>query len=232
MSLRDVYAVIREDLKVDPEEVFEEFDPKPLGTASLAQVHKATLKSDGSVVAVKVQHRHVKNHSFVDIQTMSFLVRAVKLVFPDFEFMWLAEEMRKNLPLELSFKEEGRNSEKISILMDHLSWLKIPEIHWELTTDRVLTMEYCKGGHINDREYMRRENIDPRSISKKVGQMYSEMIFRFGYVHCDPHPGNVLVQKDEEGNAQIVLLDHGLYTVKTKGYPTHGSQYQLPYVSL
>ena len=62
--------------------------------------------------------------------------------------MWLADEMRKNLPLELSFTQEGKNAEKISALLDHFQWLKVPEIVWELTTDRVLTMEYCEG--IND----------------------------------------------------------------------------------
>ena len=59
--------------------------------ASLAQVHKAKLKSTGEIVAVKVQHRYVKKHSYVDIYTMDFLVRVVKTVFPDFEFMWLAD---------------------------------------------------------------------------------------------------------------------------------------------
>ena len=72
-------------------DVFSSFDEKPLGVASLAQVHKATLKSTGEVVAVKVQHRYVKKHSFVDIYTMDFLVRVVKTVFPQFEFMWLAD---------------------------------------------------------------------------------------------------------------------------------------------
>merc|ERR1712117_801301 len=109
-----------------------------------------------------------KRHSLVDIWTCDFLVRMVKIAFPQFEFMWLAEEMKKNLPLELSFTQEGRNAEKISILLEHLPWLKIPEIHWGLTTDRVLTMEYCKGGHINDIEYLKKEGIDPFGISRKI----------------------------------------------------------------
>ena len=71
--------------------MFSDFDEKPLGVASLAQVHRATLKSTGEVVAVKVQHRYGKKHSFVDIYTMDFLVRVVKTVFPQFEFMWLAD---------------------------------------------------------------------------------------------------------------------------------------------
>ena len=82
--------VIREDLGSDPDELFRDFVEEPLGTASLAQVHKAKLQ-DGREVAVKVQHRFVKNHSFVDIYTMDFLVHTVKFFFPQFEFMWLAE---------------------------------------------------------------------------------------------------------------------------------------------
>lgn len=145
MDLEDVYLVLREDLKVEPEEIFSAFDEKPLGTASLAQVHRAILSDTGEEVAVKVQHRYVKNHSFVDIFTMDVLVRSVKFFFPEFEFMWLAEEMKKNLPLELSFMQEGKNAEKISVLLSHFEWLKIPRIHWKYTTDRVITMEYCKG---------------------------------------------------------------------------------------
>jgi aarF domain-containing kinase len=66
---------------------------------------------------------------------------------------------------------------------------------------------------VNDLDYIKEQNIDPHFVADKIGQMYADMIFKFGYVHCDPHPGNVLVQKDEGGNTRIVLLDHGLYTV-------------------
>ena len=71
--------------------MFDDFDEKPLGAASLAQVHRARLKDTNEVVAVKVQHRYVKKHSFGDIYTMEFLVHTIKYFFPQFEFMWLAE---------------------------------------------------------------------------------------------------------------------------------------------
>ena len=74
-----------------PEDLFSEFDERPLGTASLAQVHRAKLKDSDQEVAVKVQHRYVKNHSMGDIYTCEFLVHTVKFFFPQFEFMWLAE---------------------------------------------------------------------------------------------------------------------------------------------
>jgi len=227
MELKQIYAVIREDLKKEPDEIFSEFDEKPLGTASLAQVHRARLKDTEEEVAVKVQHRYVKNHSFGDIYTMEFLVHTVKWFFPQFEFMWLAEEMRKNLPLELSFIQEGKNAEKISNMLQHFSWLVIPKIYWKTTTDRVLTMEYIEGIHINDVENLKKAQLDLFGISKKISQMYADMIFKYGYVHCDPHPGNVLVRKSPSGKEEIVLLDHGLYTQLNNEFRLNYSQFWL-----
>ena len=214
MDMDDINAVLHEHLGADPSEIFIDFEEEPLGTASLAQVHKAKLKESGEEVAVKVQHRYVKQHSFVDIYTMDFLVRQVNWEFPKFEVMWLAEEMRKNLPLELDFRQEGKNAEKVSKMYANYDWLKVPKIFWTLTSDRILVMEYCSGGHIDDKKYIEQNGIDRSLLSKRVGQMYADMIFHHGFVHCDPHPGNVLVRKNKNGNDEVVLLDHGLYTVK------------------
>ena len=123
--------------------------------------------------------------------------------------------MRKNLPLELSFIQEGRNAEKISNMLQHFTWLIIPKIYWKQTTDRILTMEYIDGIHINDVKNLQKANMDLVGISNKISQMYADMIFKYGYVHCDPHPGNVLVRKNSNNTEEIVLLDHGLYTVCT-----------------
>lgn len=211
MPLEDIYSVLNQELGQDPTELFASFDPVPLGTASLAQVHKAVLHT-GEVVAVKVQHKYVRKHSFVDIWTCELLVRMVKVAFPQFSFMWLADEMRTNLPLELAFTQEAQNSEKVARIFKDYTWLKVPKISWRLTTDRVLVMEYCPGAHINDVDTLKSEGIDVFEVSRKIGQMYSKMIFDDGYVHCDPHPGNVLVHKNKAGVTQVVLLDHGLYT--------------------
>ena len=210
-NINDVKKVIKEDLKKDQKELFVNFTEEPLGTASLAQVHKATLKN-GKVLAVKVQHPLAKAHSLIDIATMDFLVHAVAKIFPEFSFLWLAEEMKINLPIELDFIQEGQNAEKVSKMFSHLKWLKIPKIIWELSSSRVLTMEFIDGGEVTDRQYMAKNKINVRTISKLLGLLYSEMIFVKGYVHCDPHPGNILV-KNNNGQVQIILLDHGLYTV-------------------
>ncbi|XP_042221885.1 aarF domain-containing protein kinase 1-like isoform X2 [Homarus americanus] len=209
-SLEDVYQVIEEELKCKPKELFLEFEPEPLGAASLAQVHRAKLH-DGREVAVKVQHRSVKAHSKVDMKGMELLVKMVSHIFPDFRFEWLVEEMKKNLPKELDFMHEARNAEKVAAQFAHFSWLKIPFIDWSHTTDRVLVMEFCEGGQVNDRNYMVAKGINTSEVSERIGRLYSEMIFVNGYVHCDPHPGNVLVKK-VNNEAQIILLDHGLYT--------------------
>ncbi|XP_075568009.1 aarF domain-containing protein kinase 1 isoform X5 [Pelecanus crispus] len=169
---QEIEQVIREDLGKEIKELFVSFEDTPLGAASLAQVHKAVLQ-DGRTVAVKIQHPKVQAQSSKDILLMEVLLLVVKKIFPDFEFMWLVEEAKKNLPLELDFLNEGRNAEKVAHMLRNFDFLK---------------------------------------ISRNLGKLYSEMIFVNGFVHCDPHPGNVLVKKcPASGKAHIILLDHGLY---------------------
>lgn len=93
------------------------------------------------------------------------------------------------------------------------AWLKIPRIHWELSSTRVLVMEYLRGGQVDDLQYIDRHKIDRIDIASKIGQLYSNMIFTHGFVHSDPHPGNILVKKATGGGTEVILLDHGLYAV-------------------
>lgn len=102
-------------------------DPEPIGSASLAQVHKAVLH-DGSVVAVKVQHPYVMGNSRVDMKTMEYLVKIVAWAFPDFNFQWLVDESKKNIPIELNFENEGQNAEKVAAMFKKFSWLQIPKV--------------------------------------------------------------------------------------------------------
>ncbi|XP_034938430.1 aarF domain-containing kinase [Chelonus insularis] len=206
----DVLTVLKEDLKADPYEIFSSIDPSPIGAASLAQVHKAVLK-DGETVAVKVQHRAVRSNAYVDIKTMSVLVKITSWIFPEFKFDWLVDETKKNIFKELDFMCEGKNAEKLEHLFSHYKWLKVPKIYWNLSTPRVLTMEFVQGGQINDLKYIRDHNINSYEVSSKLGRLYSHMIFITGFVHSDPHPGNILVRKNSKNEVELVLLDHGLY---------------------
>ncbi|XP_040266838.1 aarF domain-containing protein kinase 1 isoform X2 [Bufo bufo] len=212
--LPDVLHIIQEELGKETSELFAHFEETPLGAASLAQVHRAVLR-DGQTVAVKVQHPKVRKQSSRDI----LIMEVVKAVFPQFEFMWLVEEAKKNLPQELDFLTEARNAEKMAHMVRKFPSLKIPRIHWDLSTERVLVMEYMEGGQANDLQYMKRNNIDVDQVSRALGQLYSEMIFIHGFVHCDPHPGNVLVRQSEGSRgAEILLLDHGLYQELTDNF--------------
>lgn len=212
-SLQEIHQVIREDLGKELSEIFLSFEETPQGAASLAQVHKAVLH-DGRTVAVKVQHPNVQKQSSKDILVMEVLVRAVHWLFPDFAFMWLLEEAKKNMPLELDFLNEGQNAEKVAKMLAHFPFLKVPKIYWDLSTKRILTMEFAEGGQVNDKDYIQKHGINVNELSENLGKIYSEMIFIHGFVHCDPHPGNVLVQRSPQtGKTDIILLDHGLYQV-------------------
>uniref|UniRef100_A0A158PC39 ABC1 domain-containing protein n=1 Tax=Angiostrongylus cantonensis TaxID=6313 RepID=A0A158PC39_ANGCA len=210
-SYEDVVYVVESQLGRKISDVFSEFAVKPVGAASLAQVHIAKLKDIDQKVAVKVQHRRVFKNSRTDINTMDFLVKIADKVFPEFKLMWLVEEVRKNLPRELDFILEGKNADRLAEMFDHLKFLKIPKIYYEYSTPRLLTMEFCEGAHIDDMDYMIRNHINRHDVCRKMGRLYSEMIFINGYLHSDPHPGNVLVNKKSSGDVDIVLLDHGLY---------------------
>lgn len=230
-TVEELYDVIKEDLKKDPKELFEEFDPEPLGTASLAQVHRAKLK-DGPEVAVKVQHHFVRKNTKIDLKAMEFIIKAMSKVFPDFQMQWLVEETKKNIAKELDFLQEGRNAEKVAELFKSYSWLKVPKIFWKYSTERVLVMEYVVGGQVNDVKYLDKYNISRPDLCTKLGDLYSHMIFVTGFVHSDPHPGNILVKKDpKDKDVTVFLLDHGLYAQLTGKFRYHYSKLWLSIIA-
>ncbi|XP_049597016.1 aarF domain-containing protein kinase 1 isoform X4 [Syngnathus scovelli] len=125
----------------------------------------------------------------------------------------LPEEYTSTLKILHSRAPQSSMEEIEQVIREDLG-KEVPIIHWDLSTKRVLTMEFAEGGQVNDREYMKAHGINVNQISENLGKMYSEMIFIHGFVHCDPHPGNVLVQKCPKSNkTEIILLDHGLYQV-------------------
>lgn len=158
---------------------------------------------------------------------MEMLVDLVAWAFPEFKFRWLVNETKKNIPQELDFTVEGRNAEKIAELFEKYEWLKVPNIHWNLTTSRVITMDFVKGGQVNDINYIRMQGINPFEVSDKLGLLYSKMIFIDGFVHSDPHPGNILLQKTKNGKCDIILLDHGLYANLSKDFRLNYAQLWL-----
>jgi len=228
-TVKEIEEVIKEDLNVTSiGDLFSTFETKPLGTASLAQVHKATLKSDGSCVAVKVQHPRVRDLADKDMNMMDGALQCIPYFFPEFDLLWLGEETRRNLPVELDFTVEAANAERVASNLKKFDWVAIPKIYKKYSTSRVLVMEFMNGGQVNDMEYFKDNSIDCNHVSKLLGKLYSEMIFIHGFVHCDPHPGNIFVRwKQDESTfykqkkLQLVLLDHGLYRELSDNFRYH-----------
>ncbi|KAJ3274474.1 putative aarF domain-containing protein kinase 1 [Terramyces sp. JEL0728] len=188
-TLKQVNSVILSDMGKPMSEIFDSFDPNPIGVASLAQVHKATLKRDGRSVpvAVKVQHYYLDHYKDVDLYTCSTGCKIIKKLFPDFEFQWLANEIEKNFPVELDFRIEHANADKARLNFRDISEVIIPGV--EYSNRRILIMEYIDGAKVIDVNYINKHGINKENISMMIGKMYSEMIFKHS----------------------IVLLDHGLY---------------------
>ena len=99
------------------------------------------------------------------------------LIFPAFNLVWLAEETRKNLPVELDFVNEGKNAEKVAGYLKKFTFVKIPKIYWQYTSDRVLTMEYCEGGRIDDVNEMKKNKIDVNMVINETKLIISFLTF-------------------------------------------------------
>jgi len=210
-SFEDVCHVVQEDLGALPHEVFDRFDPIPIASASLAQVHVAYSKEDGRKLAVKVQHRGLRETSKGDIFSLVTVVRTAEKLFEDFSFGWLADEIAPNLPKELDFQNEARNAE---LAAEHIQKTGlncvIPKIHWDKTSERVLTMDFEEGFKANDTDSIEKAGLKKRDVAKLISSVFASQVFESGHVHCDPHEANVLLRSDK-GRPQMVLVDHGLY---------------------
>lgn len=211
-SIRSVHQVIEEDLGESVDELYENFDPVPIASASLAQVHVAYCRNTGKKLAVKIQHKGLRETSAGDLFAVTLVVRVIDSLFDDFEFGWIATEMAPQLPKELDFTLEGKNAEQASeqIQKSGLACC-IPKVIWENTTERVLTMEFEEGFKSTDIESLEASGLKKSDVAKLVSSVFNSQVFLSGFVHCDPHPGNCLIRKRKDGSPEMVLVDHGLY---------------------
>jgi aarF domain-containing kinase len=195
------------------DEIFESIDPVPIGSASLAQVHKGILK-DGTPVAIKVQHVYIPYHCPGDILTVKIGCALSEFIFPEFKYKWLGKEFDTNLPKELDFRNEGKNADKLRKLLEKDIRIVIPKVYWEYTTNKILVMSFEEGKPITNMNYIKKNNIKVNEIAHILCDVFNKQIFELGFVHSDPHPGNLFVRKQKENGKEItklVLLDHGLY---------------------
>ncbi|XP_065324193.1 uncharacterized aarF domain-containing protein kinase 5-like isoform X2 [Gordionus sp. m RMFG-2023] len=216
-NAKQVDDLFKEDFEGKlPSQIFKEFEMTPRASASLAQVHKAET-FDGKSVAVKVQYIDLRDRFNGDMWALRFLMELVTYIHPKFGFKWILDELEDTLAQELDFVHEGKNSERCQFDLKHLKYVYVPPVLWEYCSMRVLTTEWIDGVKINDMSRLESMGFSLKDIDTKLISMFGEQIFCTGFVHADPHPGNILIRKMDKSKTslsctpEIVVLDHGLY---------------------
>ncbi len=187
--------------------IFDAIDPTPLGSASLAQVHKARLVS-GDTVAVKVQRPGVKATMALDIDIMRMVARQASRFMKDTQMLNLrdvVEELWATFLEETDFAREAANLEEFARLNKDVVFIDCPRVYPELCGEYVLVMEYIDGIPILELDRLRARGYDLEEIGEKILDNYAAQILDHGFFHADPHPGNLLIR-----NGKVVYIDLGI----------------------
>jgi predicted unusual protein kinase regulating ubiquinone biosynthesis (AarF/ABC1/UbiB family) len=201
----EIAALVEAQLGRPLHDVFLHFDPRPLAAASLAQVHRARLH-DGREVAVKVQYLEIPELVEIDVANLSFCARMLARAEPSFDLRMIIRELGKYVRLELDFDHEAQNATRIRANLLHRQDVAVPEIVPELSTSRLLVMEYLPGIRATDVDALAAAHIDKQEVARLLTEVFCHQILVDGFFHADPHPGNILVQP----GPKLVLLDFGL----------------------
>ncbi len=200
-------------------EIFTYIDPHPLGSASLAQVHRAELKT-GDIVAVKVQRPGVRKTMAQDIDMMRSLARHGENLMKGNQIVNLRgvmEELWTIFLEETDFKKEAENLEEFGRLNKNVAYIRCPRPYPEYCTAEVLVMEYIDGISIRDTETLKEYGYDLSEIGDKLLDNYATQVLEHGFFHADPHPGNIYIK-----GGQIVYMDLGIMGRLT---PTERAQF-------
>lgn len=215
-SFDDIKNMFEYDTGIKMEDYFSEFDHNPIGTASLAQVHIAKLKSNGVQVAVKVEHPSLAKFVPLDVWLTRTVFNLMYKVFPQYPLTWLGDELQSSIYVELDFRNEARNSKQTNEYFKpyrELTALRIPKVY--SSKQRILIMEFVGGARLDNLTYMDKHKISRSEVSSCLSHIFNNMIFQSGFVHCDPHHGNLAIRALDSPkyghNFEIVLYDHGLY---------------------
>lgn len=207
MPFEDTLAALEDVYGSRFHDIFRKIDPKPLGSASLAQVHKAEL-SNGDVVAVKVQRPGVRAVMAQDIDVMRSVAKHVSRFMKDTQMLDLrdvVEELWATFLEETDFMKEANNLREFAELNKDVVFISCPKPYMEYCTESVLVMEYIEGVSIRDTKRLKELGYDLDEIGLKVMDNYATQILEHGFFHADPHPGNLFVHE-----GKVVYLDLGI----------------------
>jgi Skp family chaperone for outer membrane proteins len=185
-SIESVRRIFQEDFHGQlPEDIFDEFDPIPIASASLAQVHVAT--KNNIKYAIKVQHEGLREGTDVDRYVITTLVHYLHAIFPAFNYDWITKEMNSNIPPELDFQHEKRNilqaKQTLSNFIEKED-IAIPTPYDEYSSSRVITMSFEEGVYISRIHDYKAYDLNPTEISTLISKVFAEQIFKHGFVHC------------------------------------------------
>jgi predicted unusual protein kinase regulating ubiquinone biosynthesis (AarF/ABC1/UbiB family) len=204
-SWTEIKKAITRELGRPPEEVFAHIEHEPIAAASIGQVHGGQLL-DGRAVAVKVQYPDIETLVGTDLTVLEQIVKAIARLVPGVQHQPIVEYLKETLPLEIDFKHEAEATTQLRAALAHRSDVLVPMVLPELSTQRLLVMEYVEGIKINDREALEQAGISPHEVARRLNDLYAEQMLHLGILHADPQPGNLRVQP----GPRLVLLDHGL----------------------
>ena len=207
-----IRAAVERELGAPLETLFSEFDPLPLGTASLAQAHRARLPS-GEEVAVKVQHPGLEEALPGDLALLRRLAMAwARRRGGRLDAESLVEEFAAGLREELDFEHEARVAAELAANLAFEPGIVVPAVVASHSARRVVTMEYRPAVRIDDREALTRLGVEPREVLEILARGYAKQIFVDGLFHADPHPGNLFVLDEPEAASRprVLFVDFGL----------------------
>ena len=198
--------IIEDELGRPVAELFAAFDETPLAAASVAQVHTATLPA-GTPAVVKVQRPGIEETIHSDLELLFFFARLIHRHFPEsrrYDPIGLVEEFADTILRELDFRLEGHNAERFSENFREEPAVSVPQVFWELTSRRILTMERSLG-HRADAGYPA-DPAERRRLAAVLARLFLMQLFEHGFFHGDPHPGNVFIMHD----GRICFHDFGI----------------------
>ncbi|MEH2405564.1 ABC1 kinase family protein [Nostoc sp.] len=201
------YQFIKEELGAPPEEVYAELSAQPIAAASLGQVYKGKLKT-GEEVAVKVQRPDLREGITIDLYILrnlaAWVQKKVKRVRSD--LVGILDELGDRIFEEMDYIHEGENAERFFELYGHIKDVYVPQIYWEYTNRRVLTMEWINGTKLTQTKEISAQGIDARYLIEVGVQCSLRQLLEHGFFHADPHPGNLLATTD----GKLAYLDFGM----------------------